>query len=119
MNMQRFYAVFVARNKEFLRDRGALVWSLVFPVFIILGLYFVFNEQKALYTVGHLGNTTIETQSVLGVDDALIEWVPITDLEQAKMRIGRHALDLLIDPDAQQYWVNSLSAEGHCPAFCR
>ena len=32
MNFQRFWAVFVCRNWEFLRDRSTLTWNLLFPI---------------------------------------------------------------------------------------
>lgn len=112
MNFKRFYAVLVARNIEFVRDRGALAWGLLFPVFMIVGLYFVFNEQKALYTVGSLGAQEITAKSLFSVDNALVEFVTIEDADDAKRRLGRHALDLIVDAEAEQYWVNPLAPEG-------
>jgi ABC-2 type transport system permease protein len=32
----RVYALFVARNLEFMRDRSALAWSLLLPIMIII-----------------------------------------------------------------------------------
>jgi len=112
MNFKRFYAVLVARNIEFVRDRGALAWSLLFPVFMIVGLYFVFNEQKSLYTVGTLGSQQVNVVSLFGLEEALVDVVPIDDLEDAKRRLGRHALDALIDSESGQYWLNPLAPEG-------
>ena len=30
--LQRIYAIFLARNREFLRDRGTLAWNLLLPI---------------------------------------------------------------------------------------
>jgi len=32
MSVKHFYAVFIARNKEFIRDRASWSWNIVFPV---------------------------------------------------------------------------------------
>ena len=56
MNLKRLLAVFVARNKEFLRDRAAMGWNLVFPVLIVAGFAFAFSGEPApLYKVGVYG----------------------------------------------------------------
>ena len=112
MNFKRFYAVFVARNIEFVRDRGAMAWGFIFPLFMILGFAFIFNGQKPLYTVGNLSAQEVSIQTLLALDENLIEMVPVTEALDAERRLGRHALDLLIDPSAQHYWINPLSAEG-------
>ncbi|MDY0007643.1 MAG: hypothetical protein RBS22_12550, partial [Spongiibacteraceae bacterium] len=54
--MKRLLAVFIARNKEFLRDRAALGWNLLFPVLIVAGFAFAFSGEPApLYKVGVAG----------------------------------------------------------------
>ena len=43
---QRVYALFVARNTEFFRDRSALAWSVLMPVLIIVGFSYAFTEEN-------------------------------------------------------------------------
>ena len=64
--LQRIYAIFVARNREFLRDRGTLAWNVVMPVILVFGLAFVFSgEGRDQYTVGVLQQgTDIDTAVV-------------------------------------------------------
>lgn len=112
MSLQRFYAVFVARNLEFVRDRGAMAWGLIFPLFMIIGFAFVFNGQQPLYSVGSLGAQPAQASALLGLDAALVEVVEVPEQADAERRLGRHALDLLVDAEARRYWVNPLSAEG-------
>ena len=40
--MKKFWAVFVARNLEFFRDRSTLVFNLVFPIVLIFGFAYAF-----------------------------------------------------------------------------
>lgn len=112
MSFSRFYAVFVARNLEFVRDRGALAWGFVFPFFIILGFALVFNNQKPLYTVGVLGDVPVRVQSQFLLEEALVELVAVSDPADAKQQLGRHAIDLLLNAEAKHYWVNPLSTQG-------
>ena len=42
----RIYALFVARNLEFFRDRSALAWSVLLPIVIIFVFAFAFTEDN-------------------------------------------------------------------------
>ena len=54
--MRRFWAVLVGRNKEFLRDRGALGWNLLFPFFVVFGMAFAFSGKgQDVFKVGVVG----------------------------------------------------------------
>ena len=54
----RIYALFVARNLEFVRDRSALAWSVLLPVLIIFVFAFAFSEDNPeKFKVGLLSST--------------------------------------------------------------
>lgn len=54
--MRAFFALFVARNKEFLRDRATLAWNLLFPFVALTALAVIFSGNgRELYKVGVLG----------------------------------------------------------------
>jgi len=54
--MRAFYALFVARNKEFLRDRGTLAWNFLFPFLAVAAIALVFSGgNRELYKVGVVG----------------------------------------------------------------
>ena len=56
---KRIYAIFRARNLEFMRDRSSLSWNIIFPVMLMFGLSFIFSSgDRALYTVGVLQSAT-------------------------------------------------------------
>lgn len=105
----RLLAVFRARNREFFRDRSALAWNVLFPVLIVAGFAFAFSGQRLdLYKVGLLGpgdNPLAQTDYV--------DTVVVDDRSVAIRKVGRHQLDLLIEPAASRYWVNETSPRGY------
>lgn len=130
--MKKFWAVFVARNKEFVRDRASLSWNLVFPFLVIFGFSFIFSgDGKDVFKVGVLGEVPSATDRAAFYDTRHIQFVVIGTaddeedaLEDALHRVSQHRFDLLIEPgnpmrtasDADQdlrYWVNSSSPKGH------
>ncbi|MCG8383159.1 MAG: ABC transporter permease [Gammaproteobacteria bacterium] len=110
--LNRLYAVFVARNLEFYRDRAALAWNLLLPVLIIAGFAFIFGGQSNdLYKVGVLGGKDAHPLALFDVK--YIEFIDYDDPDLAKTKIQRHQLDLLVDPVTQRYWINELSPTGY------
>ncbi|MGI9235270.1 MAG: ABC transporter permease [Woeseiaceae bacterium] len=111
----RIYAVFKARNREFLRDRGTLAWNLLLPVVLMFGLSFALGADRNAYTVGVLqpGDTIVaEQHPFLGM--RYIKFVPMNDKDDALLKLSRHQLDLLVEfGDAPRYWVNPDSVKGH------
>ena len=126
--LRQFSALLGARNREFWRDRSALGWSLAFPVFVIIGLYFAFSgSEQMLYKVGLVvapAETVDDVKARAALrDPALdrflslhhIEYVPVTEVNAASRKIARHQLDLLIDSSQSpvRYWVNTDSQKGY------
>ena len=113
MNFKRFWAVFVCRNREFLRDRSTLTWNLLLPVSLIAGFAVAFSGPGlALYKVGVLG--TVDGGS--GGDffqTRHIQFIPVADLPTALPKVERHQLDMLVDPAGRRYWINEESPKGY------
>ena len=118
--LKRVYAIFRARNLEFVRDRSSLSWNIILPVALMFGLSFIFSGgTPPTYTVGVL-------QSGEEVDQAAhpflktrhIQFVPVQDLEDATSKVARHQLDMLVSFDgATRYWVNPESSKGYFVEF--
>ena len=54
--MRAFYALFVARNKEFLRDRATLAWNFLFPILAVFALALIFSgDERDVYKVALVG----------------------------------------------------------------
>ena len=108
---QRIYAVFVARGKEFVRDRASLSWNLVFPILVIIGFSFMFSDaDKPLYHIGVIGN---EAQPLAQVKHLEIVHYAEDERSQAVNKLRHHQLDLLLDPQQQRYWVNADAPGGY------
>ena len=108
----RLYAVFVARNLEFYRDRAALSWNILLPVLLIAGFAFIFNgEDKNIYKVGIYGDKSGQQISLF--DIKYIEFIDYDNVTTPKLKVQRHQIDMLLDLDKQQYWINDLSPNGY------
>ena len=122
MNWKRIWAVFMARNYEFFRDKAAFGWNFAFPFLIIIGFSFIFegrNFQK--FTVGIFPAQTAEA---LFVDSTIppsfqsgdhLVFVPVADKSSGEQMLQRHKIDLLLDrqsPD-HTYWINDSSPNGY------
>ncbi len=117
---RRFYALFKARNLEFVRDRASLGWNIIFPLLILIGFSFIFDgEGRAQYKVGVLGEIpgqaeALDNQRQLPFFQLkYVEFVSYDDAARAKQRIEQHQLDLLVAPSEKTYWLNDSSPQGY------
>lgn len=131
---KRILAILNARNREFVRDRSAMAWSFVLPVFLLVGFSFMFGEEgKQLYKVGLLDTTIMaelkkdsgrESQSELNrvnlarkesgfTSLKYVSWVNYKEPKKAVLMVDQHKIDLLVDFNKKQYWLNNTSANGY------
>ncbi|MCU7800137.1 MAG: ABC transporter permease [gamma proteobacterium symbiont of Lucinoma myriamae] len=107
--MKRFLAILHARNLEFIRDRAALSWGLIFPTALMMGFALLFSngaqERYKVGVAGELNHPFLQSQ--------YIKFIPVEDLEKAIIKVERHQLDLLIASEQLRYWVNSSSPAGY------
>lgn len=105
--LKPFLAIFVARNKEYYRDRGAFAWAFVFPLLMIIACALAFsNPDTSVFTVGVHGD--IDTPLL---EEPYIKTVPFDDLDKGLQRIQHHQLDLLISAgNPPTYWINTESS---------
>lgn len=111
---QIIWALFVTRTKEFYRDRGALLWSMLLPVCIVAAIAFAFSgKEQVLFKVGvYQANNGITLNEPLLIQP-YVEPVNYTNFEQALLRVQHHQLDLLLATDQPgKYWINETSAKG-------
>ncbi|HEX4048663.1 MAG TPA: ABC transporter permease [Elusimicrobiota bacterium] len=112
-SLRRLWAVFVARNLEFLRDRGALAWNLMFPLFVVFGMAFAFNgRNQEVFKVGVLGPVSALPPGFAATK--YVKFVPFDDAGLAQERLRHHQLDLLVKPGRPlSYWINETSPKGY------
>lgn len=115
--MKKFFALFVARNKEYIRDRGSMAWGLLFPFLIILGFSFAFSGKdqdifKAVIMTNGSAAEQVRNSEFLKTN--FIQFIESDSLESSLGKLKRHQIDLLISGDPlPQYWINSSSPKGY------
>ena len=114
MNWNRVYALFVARNLEFVRDRSSLAWNLVLPVLIIIGFAYAFtNDNPEKFKVGLVAGVELQGAAAQFEATRYIGFVEFDQAEPNLYKVERHQLDLLFDANSGRYWINSSSPNGY------
>ncbi len=113
--LKRIYAIFNARNREFVRDRGTLAWNLILPVALMFGLSFAFSNDRDAYTVGVFQEAAeIDNSEHAFLETSYINFVAYDDFDLAMRKVSRHQLDLLVQfGESPKYWLNPESAKGY------
>lgn len=111
--MRRFWAVLVGRNKEFLRDRGALGWNLLFPFFVVFGMAFAFSGKgQDVFKVGVVGEAAALPPGFAATKH--LKFVAFGDKADALGKLRHHQLDMLVSPGRPLvYFVNDASPKGY------
>jgi ABC-2 type transport system permease protein len=114
--LRRILAIFIARNREFYRDKAGLGWNIFMPFLMVFSFAFIFSgKADDVFKVGVLtrsGDLTRESISFLRTRH--IRFISVKDLGPAVTEVERQQIDLLLDPTAPpRYWVNEHSAKGY------
>jgi len=116
--LKRILAIFMARNLEFFRDRSAMSWNFILPIFMLVGFSFMFGgNDKTIYKVGIIRAadstiSSVERQSAFK-QLRFFSWIDYQDKAQAILKVDQHKIDLLVDFNHQKYWLNNTSANGY------
>jgi ABC-2 type transport system permease protein len=110
----RIYALFVARNTEFFRDRSALAWSVLLPVLIIIGFAYAFTEDNPeKFKVAMISSTQSSAPIEQFTLTRYIKFIEVDGIEESLPKIKRHQIDLLFDVNTLSYWINQTSPNGY------
>jgi ABC-type multidrug transport system permease subunit len=114
MSLKRIFAVLIARNREFYRDKAGLGWNLFMPFVMVLGFAFIFSApDEVLYKVGVLGEPPADSRPAF-LETRHIRFIPQQDEAIAVEKVRYHRVNLLLDlRGVPRYWVNDLSARGY------
>ena len=112
--MRPLLAVLHARNLEFLRDRGTLIFTLLLPVMLVIGMGFVFGgPERPLFKVGVLA-PSIDRAAHPFLRERYVEFVPLPQEAPALRKLTHQQVDLVVDLQAPpRYWVNTDSPKGY------
>ncbi len=114
--MNSFYAIVKARTMEFIRDKGTFFWNLLFPVLLVVGFSFAFSgRDDSLFKVGVLGGSPENRQETFFHLDQ-VDFITYQedsrdfDRERILQKVRLHQLDMLIDLERKEYYVNPESS---------
>jgi ABC-type multidrug transport system permease subunit len=118
MSFKRFLALLTTRNKEFLRDRSSLSWNILMPVLIVAGFSFAFSgDIGKKFKIGVINETTATAQAREFLKLKHIEFYTVPsdkkEITRAISKVQRHQVDMLLDAQKQQYWINTESPNGY------
>jgi len=100
----------MARNLEFIRDRGSVAWNIAFPVLVIIGMSWVFSGPPQPLLKWRGGEGPRKNSDRISCD-AHVQWVAYEKADEAILKLRRHKLDFLWQPP-DHYWVNDTSPNG-------
>jgi len=101
-----FTAVFKARTMEFVRDRGTLIWNLVFPLVLVFGFAFAIpSGENSSFKIGTVGDVNLEELSQFKKLEG-VEFIAYPEAEEAAEKLRRHQLDLVLDVPQKKLFVN-------------
>ena len=116
------WAIFIARNREFFRDRSAFGWNFLFPFLLVAGFSLIFGGTgKPEYKVGIFPTTKadFELQTAKlpqGFKDVkYLEIIPFETFEVGIEKLKHHKIDFLIELGnaPHRYWISSSSPKGY------
>jgi ABC-type multidrug transport system permease subunit len=112
--IRRLLAVWHARNLEFIRDRATLIFTLLLPIGLVVGMGFVFGgPQRPLFKVGVIASR-IDTRAHPFLQERYVDFVPIASSSEGLPKITHQQIDLLVDlHGVPRYWVNTDSPKGY------
>lgn len=105
ISFKRFWSIFIARNKEFYRDKGALGWTLLFPLLMVFAFgYFIDIGGQGQYKIGGIEKPSQEIHK-------LLEWVPFKEKKQGLEKLRNFKIDLFWDHEEQKLYTNQASPQ--------
>jgi len=112
--IRRLLSVLHARNLEFLRDRSTLIFTLLLPVALVIGMGFVFGgPERPLFKVGVLA-ARVDRQAHPFLRERYVEFIAVPQQAQGLQKVTHQQIDLLVElGDPPRYWVNTDSPKGY------
>jgi ABC-type multidrug transport system permease subunit len=114
--VKKLLALIGARNKEFYRDRSALIWTLLFPFIVLTGFTYGYSgKQEPVVRILLSPEKTADAPAVrLLKQTPGLELTVNPDPADAKNKLGHYSTDLLIVTESGKlsYFINRDSDKG-------
>ena len=103
------YVLLTARNKEFYRDRGVMIWAVLFPFLIVAAISFAFSGgQQAVFKVGVYVPAGKADLDLPLLHESFIQRIVYNDFNKALDQVRNFQTDLLLSAEhPEQYWMNA------------
>ncbi len=118
--LYRIWTIFIARTKEFYRDRTAFGWNVIFPLLIIIGFSVVFrSESSPLLKVGIVASdgsgkdNTKNTQFEEFMKLKYIDFIVFQSKDKAIDSLQKFKVDMVLDTQHNTYFINDSSPNGY------
>ncbi len=110
----RLLAILHARNLEFLRDRGTLLFSTLLPFLIVVGMGFVFSgPERPLFKIGVVTAHLDKSRDPF-LSERYFDVVAEPDSATGLAKLTHQQVDLLVELGPPvRYWVNTDSPKGY------
>ncbi len=112
--IRRLLSILHARNLEFLRDRGTLLFTTLLPLMVVVGMGFVFGgPERPLFKVG-IVTARLDKQADSFLRERYVEFIAEPDTGSGLQKLTHQQIDLLADlRTPMHYWVNTDSPKGY------
>ena len=112
--IRRLLSILHARNLEFLRDRGTLLFTTLLPLMVVVGMGFVFGgPERPLFKVG-IVTAQLDKQADSFLRERYVEFIAESDTASGLQKLTHQQIDLLADlRRPMHYWVNTDSPKGY------
>lgn len=116
--LKRILTLFIARNKEYFRDKSALGWNFIFPFLIIAGFGVIFTDNsRDICKVALIGTDTPSPSFSESYEKMktmnILRFVKETDFSSAASKLGHHKIDMILEPSSGKYWISKTSPRGY------
>jgi ABC-2 type transport system permease protein len=119
VNLRRLFAVWHARNLEFLRDRSTLLFNFLFPLALVIAFAVIFGGgAREIFKVGVIAapGASLDARLHPFLATRYVDFYRVKPghLAQTLRKVERHQADLLLDLRAEpRYWINEDSSKGY------
>ncbi len=112
--MKRMWAIFKARNLEFIRDKSSLGWAFLFPFLVVIGFGYMFNSgEKPMYKVAEVVPEASIDQDLFHKKH-FIEFIEYESIDEALKKLSLHKVDLVVSySDRPTYWISETSPKSY------
>jgi ABC-2 type transport system permease protein len=122
MSFKRLWAMLMARNREFLRDRAAFGWNFIFPFLLIAGFAVIFGGEErkdfkvGVFPCGQSGEAPSECIPAALTGIRQVQFIGFDKRDTGLEKLRHHRIDLLLENNGAppfRYWNSDTNPKGY------